>query len=242
MNKYKSILSGLTILYSIYIGFVFAIYKSERHNSIVLLFLGIGILCILAWWKKISRILRVMFLSLGSIAICVSSVCLILIFLNLSSDEVPFGEVDYVVVLGNRADNDASSYDLKGRLDTVIGLTKVCKAPIIVSGGKSDKNGSSEATVMSEYLISNGVQNRIILESNAQNTKENIQYAYDITGDVDIVIVTSDYHQFRAKSLAAVMGYNSFYCVGNRAFNWLTPYYYLREICSIIREVLIIWI
>jgi len=79
---------------------------------------------------------------------------------------------------------------------------------MILTGGRvqTGDNVSSEAEVMKELAIKNGVEeSKIILEDEAKNTIENVLNTREIMEEIGhmdkVVIITSDYHMERSKKI-----------------------------------------
>lgn len=89
------------------------------------------------------------------------------------------------------------------RVDEAVELYKNDWAPVIIfSGAAADTSGPSNAEAMRLHAISAGVPaDDILIESLAQNTKQNAERSKDIFDDQNIhtiILVTSPYHQRRA--------------------------------------------
>lgn len=108
------------------------------------------------------------------------------------------------VVLGNRLNDDGSMSDvLKKRLDTALRLNKLFEpSKIVVSGGVANPAANvSEAQVMRDYLVSNGVEvDKIVLEDKSLTTKQNAEFSIPIAanlGATQILLCTSIEHMGR---------------------------------------------
>jgi uncharacterized SAM-binding protein YcdF (DUF218 family) len=86
---------------------------------------------------------------------------------------------------------------------------------LVMSGGQGPDEQVSEASAMAEYAVSQGVpREAIVLEDRSRNTRENIANSFALTspdgGDVSrrsrAVVVTDDYHVFRALLLTRELG------------------------------------
>ena len=145
-------------------------------------------------------ILRTGFIiSLAAIGILVS-----LILTEINSVVEDIDSIDYAVILGAGLIGDQPSERLKLRLDTAVVTLFDSNIPIIVSGGQGPHERISEAEAMYNYLIENGIDSdRIILEDRSTSTQENIRFsdAYIENDNANVLIITSDYHMFRAKML-----------------------------------------
>lgn len=77
-------------------------------------------------------------------------------------------------------------------------------ATIYVSGGYDKGENTSEGDVMKNYLINQGVSNKIVVESQSTSTYENFQYTLGMMDSTDnICVVTSDYHSLRVGLIMA---------------------------------------
>ncbi|MFD1418358.1 YdcF family protein [Companilactobacillus keshanensis] len=121
-------------------------------------------------------------------------------------------DVDYIVVLGTRIMSTRIPPNLKSRLDKTIETYRQlkCRPKIIVSGGFSSTNPKSEAEMMQNYLVKNGIEPEVIIvESRSLNTMQNLEYSsIRIRADWEnnyfpqILIITSDYHVPRVNQYA----------------------------------------
>lgn len=127
-------------------------------------------------------------------------------------------DVNYVIVLGAGLNGDKVSKRLEGRLQRGLEYLKVkTDVKAIVSGGQGADELISEAEAMGRYLISRGIdEDRIIYEDKSTSTMENIYFSKRIINDISdkkdikVLIVTSDYHMFRAKMICRKLGLQSF--------------------------------
>lgn len=127
--------------------------------------------------------------------------------------------VDYVIVLGAGLDhNNKPSGPLILRLESCIRYIK--KHPgtkIIVSGGQGIDEEVPEAFAMKEYLVQRGIPQEIILsEDKSTSTFENIKNSKVIIQkhskieNTKVIIITNDFHLFRAKMLASRNGFETY--------------------------------
>ncbi|MBB5171444.1 YdcF family protein [Rummeliibacillus stabekisii] len=121
------------------------------------------------------------------------------------------GANKYLVVLGAKVKKGAvPSKSLAYRLDAALEYAKKYpKVLIIVTGGQGPDEDATEASVMKNYLVDRGVdEKRIKLEDKSTTTYENLVNAKKIIGNESkkITIVSNDYHLARAKMLAENVG------------------------------------
>lgn len=122
------------------------------------------------------------------------------------------GEKDYLLILGYRLENDEAAPALKMRCAKAAEyLTEHKNTVAIACGGITGKTQTkSEAQVIKELLMANGIEEeRILLEDKSTTTAENFYNAKKIIGDTDnakIALVSSERHLLRASVLAKKCG------------------------------------
>ena len=109
---------------------------------------------------------------------------------------------------------------------------------LIVSGGKGDDEVRSEAAAMAAYLADRGFPaDRLALEDRSRNTEENLQFSAAIMDSVRpgarCVIVTSDFHAFRAAMIARRLGLRG-EGAGARVAGYYRPSALLREFAAVL--------
>ncbi len=131
-----------------------------------------------------------------------------------------------IVVLGCKVNGDKPSKMLRMRLDAAEKYLSENEGVLcVVSGGKGDDEGISEAQAMQNYLVEKGVDsNRIIIE--------------DSGADKKFAIVTDGFHQYRARLIAKSMGAETYSINAKIANPALIPTYYVREWLAVTREYL----
>ena len=109
------------------------------------------------------------------------------------------------VILGNRLNDDGSmSKILQKRLQSALKINRLfAPSKIILSGGVANaKAGVSEAEVMRNYLISQGVEaDKLVVEDKSMTTQENAEYSVPIAanlGATQILLCTSIEHMKRS--------------------------------------------
>jgi uncharacterized SAM-binding protein YcdF (DUF218 family) len=113
-------------------------------------------------------------------------------------------DVCKVIVLGSGIEGMEVTDSLALRLDKGLEIASRYDTEIIVSGGHGSDESISEAKAMESYLIQKGFSiTRIRMEEESTSTYQNIKFSKDLLGGCNnVVIVTSDYHAFRAKMIA----------------------------------------
>ncbi|SHR27661.1 DUF218 domain [Mycobacteroides abscessus subsp. abscessus] len=151
-------------------------------------------------------------------------------------------EIDFVIILGAGLRGEEPSKTLQGRLD--VGLEFLLEnrnIPVIVSGGQGPGEAITEAEAMGTFLVKNGVEEyRVYYESLSTDTNENLKFSRDIMTQLGIkkpkiLIITSDYHLFRAKYLAGEYGLTSYGLGGDSPF-FVKVNYYIREYFGVVKD------
>lgn len=114
--------------------------------------------------------------------------------------------VSAVIVLGAGVNGTEPSLSLRTRLDAALAyIQDKPDIPVVVSGSRGPGEEISEAQCMYDWLTARGVPSeRIILEEQADDTRENIRYSLALLSErgVDptdsIAVVSSGYHLCRA--------------------------------------------
>ena len=160
-----------------------------------------------------------------------------------TSDVKSIENVNTMIILGAKVNEDGISKTLKRRLDKAIEYYNTNKNinNIIVSGGQGSDEVVTEALAMKNYLVKNGVsKDKIIMEDKATTTLENIIFSKKIINDKNlkgkVLIVTSDYHLFRGQFIASILG------IDNEGLCSISPlssriYYMIREYPTSIIDV-----
>lgn len=103
------------------------------------------------------------------------------------------------------------------------------------TGGLGDTAKITEAQCIYNVLTEHGIDSdRIYLENNAKNTKENIEYSYTIIKEngenENIAIVSDGFHQARARLITRKLGINSQIGAVSAKTNWIyLPTFWVRE-------------
>ncbi|QGG54022.1 YdcF family protein [Lysinibacillus pakistanensis] len=120
------------------------------------------------------------------------------------------GKAAYMIVLGAKVKpGGIPSLSLKNRLEEAVSyLKKYPHVQVIVSGGQGPDEDQTEASVMLEYLLNNGIEaSRIIAEDRSTSTYENLLFSKELLPKETkhITIVSNDFHLKRAKYLAETL-------------------------------------
>lgn len=119
-------------------------------------------------------------------------------------------EAEYIIILGARVKGTIPSLALQYRIDAAAKYLKRNKDTIaIASGGQGPGEDITEAESIKRGLMDQGInESRIILEDKSTDTVENIKFSMKlIPGNLENgLIVSNDFHIFRAKMIARDQG------------------------------------
>ncbi|WP_131104101.1 ElyC/SanA/YdcF family protein [Ornithinimicrobium sufpigmenti] len=130
----------------------------------------------------------------------------------------PDGPVDAVVVLGSRVFDDRVPPLLAARVDRGIEvlheqLARDPGAPtvLVCSGGQGPDETMPEGTAMARYAVEHGAPaERVLAETASRTTEENLVLSRQLLHDKGlgevVVVVTNDFHAFRAGIIAREVG------------------------------------
>jgi len=145
---------------------------------------------------------------------------------------------DYVLVLGCQVVGEYASVPLLSRGYTAARyLGKNPETKVIVSGGQGSGENISEAEALRRLLLETKIdKERIFLEDKSKNTMENFIFSNELynLSDKNILIVTSDYHMFRALSIAKKLKYRNVSGLPSRSQRSVLPAFLLREYVTIV--------
>lgn len=145
-----------------------------------------------------------------------------------------------VLVLGSQLEDGEMDKKLIARLDYLISIRDIFdenETEYIVSGGmgRTEHSNVSEAELMREYLIQHGFpKNKIIMESSALSTYDNIVLTRDIWSDSELIVISSDYHLPRVKILLDDLGCENYRLLGAMTDSSIMPYYMFQEMIGIV--------
>ena len=152
-------------------------------------------------------------------------------------------KTDYLVILGAGLRGEVPSTALYQRLYASLEYIKLNPTvKVVVSGGRGSGETITEAEAMKRFLVKHGVAgNQIIKEDKSTNTLENMKFTRAVLGqlvkkeNIEITIVTNNFHMFRAEFLAERQGLNVF---GYPAplHPMLVPTCFVREYLAVINS------
>ena len=149
----------------------------------------------------------------------------------------PAADADWVIVLGAKVNGRAPSLTLYNRSKAAAAyLSQNRRTLAVTTGGRGADEGMEESLCAKEVIVSSGVDPaRVMTEEKSTSTQENLLFAREIieaaggSRDDSVVIVTSGFHVYRTKKLAASVGFSNVSAKASKDLPYLVPYYYFRE-------------
>jgi len=239
----KSLISIiLGILFVIYILIVSIIWGRIDPFNTVMIFFGISWIiitikinkiCVIL--KKLHKIIKV-FLIFIVFSFILSFVAVeSIIVYNMRNTAT--ADADYVIVLGCQVDGSVPSVPLWRRVNTAANYLKLNQnTKVVISGGQGPGEHISEAEAMKRILLRSGIdEKRILEENNSKSTMENFIFSDSLYNlhDKNVIIVSSDYHVFRALSTAKKLNYKHLKTLPGKSQLSMLPVYLLREYAAV---------
>ena len=133
----------------------------------------------------------------------------------LSPGRAGEANADCILVLGCRPQPDGTpSHMLEDRLRRAVELFQAEAAPsILISGhdGTSPRGGRNEVDPMLRYLFNAGIpEERILIDRESFSTFDNINRAKTAFGMTRPLVITQEYHLFRALMIAQKLGMETY--------------------------------
>ena len=157
---------------------------------------------------------------------------------TLSPDRLSGTET--MIIPGAAVINDRPGAMLQSRLDAAIPILESYPGMmVIVSGGRSPEDPSSEAHIMKAYLVQKGISpGRIFEEPAARDTIGNLEYSSQLITayglNEKVILVSSEFHSFRSAAIAQASGLDP---VNRSGLSppWVLLKYMVREFASLIK-------
>lgn len=167
--------------------------------------------------NRFSKILSGSFGTLGGFLVVTAGIYMPFVIYNAKKNYRD--ECDYLMVLGgNVIGADTPSPQLFERMKSAAAYLKENPDCFIIPCGGCfrPEQKKSEARIIAEYLVEQGIdEKRIILEDKSTTTFENFEFTLKIIekhsgksiSDVKTAFLSSDYHIFRASQIAKCCGF-----------------------------------
>jgi uncharacterized SAM-binding protein YcdF (DUF218 family) len=204
--------------------------------GVLIIILSFKIDPIIIWFKRRHKLIQYILI--------ISFSCFVLSFVIYQSKIIynmrntSKTEADYVLVLGCQVIGEYASLPLLSRGYTAIRyLNRNPETKVVLAGGRGSGENITEAEALKRLLLENKIdKERILLEEQSRNTRENLRLSdelYNLSGK-NIVLVTSDYHMFRALSVAKKLKYTNVSGLPSRSQRTALPAFLLREYVTIV--------
>ncbi len=128
------------------------------------------------------------------------------------SEASELGEVDCIIVLGCQVKSGGiPSPMLQDRIDCGIGLYRLEAAPVLLMSGDSKSSHYDEVGAMKRVSEENGVPSEAIeCDGYGLSTYDSIYRTAKLLGYKKIIIVTQEYHLYRAIYIAQKLGLDAY--------------------------------
>lgn len=252
LKNFKSIIGFLSIAAGI-MSLLYFIGTLSAGVTFAKFFGVIGVLFIIYGFVKIFADERYVMSKAGFIIRFIRLMVVILLisfiviesFIISSAMKKSTEAVDYIVVLGAGLNGETPSLTLLGRLqDSLQYIKEHPNTKIVLSGGKGPGENITEAEAMRRFYVKQGIEDKLLIkEEKSTNTAENLRFTKDILNKMDsrsnkkIMIITSNFHVFRAKLLAERIGFTAFGYPTHIPI-WLIPTYYIREYMAVAKSLI----
>ncbi len=126
-------------------------------------------------------------------------------------------DVDCIIVLGCQVhDNEYPSDMLEDRLNKGIEVYNLKAAPKLLMSGDHGQHEYDEVNVMKQYAVDTGISSSDVFMDHAGfSTYESIYRAKEVFGADKIIIVTQEYHLYRALYIAKKLGVEAYGVAAN---------------------------
>lgn len=148
---------------------------------------------------------------------------------------------DCILVLGAGLRKDGTPAGiLAARLDLAIFLYKNgASGTLLLSGDRNEETGYSEPDAMRLYVLAAGVpEDAVTVDYEGFSTYESIVRAKEVFGMQRVLIVTQQYHLYRAMFTAEQTGLEGFGVIAELPAGSNNIFYHIREVAARAREAL----
>ncbi|MBR1770732.1 MAG: YdcF family protein [Lachnospiraceae bacterium] len=206
---------------------------------------GLGGLAFLLWRQdiaeRIPRLVRRLFWGCLAAGVVLFAIVMGMVLTQIHARAT--AGAGYMIVLGAQWKGNRPSYMLQQRLDTAAQyLHENPDTFVIVSGGKGSNEVIPEAEGMALYLeqISGIAPERILREEYSKDTYENLLFSANCLDKAEdrVVIVTNNYHMFRALKTAQKQGYKRVEGLAAPSYAGILPNNLLREFFGVMKNFL----
>ena len=173
----------------------------------------------------------------------IACLCGLLVLIGSTFSTKGEQHLSYLIVLGAQMKPNGPSVVLEKRLRRAYTyLTENPETLCVLSGGQGSNEPVSEAQGMYDYLVAHGLEtDRILLEDQSVNTVQNLAFSakyFDKEKD-EVLIVSNNFHIFRAVGIARRQGYQKVSGLAARGYWFLLPNNMLREFVGVCKDLIL---
>lgn len=156
----------------------------------------------------------------------------------ITLDEAAKLDADAILVLGARVwDNGSPSGVLEDRLDTGISAYQAGVSDRLLMSGDHGQDDYDEVNAMKDYALEQGIPSENIFMDHAGfSTYESVYRARDIFQVKTVLIVTQEYHLYRALYIARALGLNAYGIAADRSVYSGIVGFEAREILARVKD------
>ncbi len=238
-------LAGLCLAYYFAVLVMSGLNTSFSWFWVLLAVLLAGFGWLYGWKREFLRAIPVAVKVLLAAAVLAGVVIFGLLFgriLQAMHSAEPSGAA-YMVVLGAKVKHGRPSRALLLRLESALAYAEENPDTVLIlSGGQGPDEAVSEAACMQEWMLSKGMkESRLVLEDRSTSTRENLVFSDRMTGckKGPALVVTNDFHVYRAVQLARKLGYQDVYGLpAPTRPQYMFLHYAVREVFASVKEIL----
>lgn len=158
-----------------------------------------------------------------------------------SKDQLP-DQVDYIIVMGHQVKNNKPGPLFQERIDLAFCYAQDHDYKKIIGSGYAYNKNKAEGQLIKDQLVAKGLdENNIVVENQARNTWENLNYSFDLIYDLDdgnptVLIVSSSFHLARIKLLTKRLDKKAYF-LASKNYSLLEAKAFLREIFALYKSL-----
>ncbi|WP_102274920.1 YdcF family protein [Cytobacillus massiliigabonensis] len=156
-----------------------------------------------------------------------------------TANQTPPSNIPYLIVLGAKVNGEEMSLSLQNRAKTALSyLEDNPNTVVIVTGGKGNGEDITEAEALRRFFADHNInEKRILLEDRSTSTYENLKYTKELYDIDEAVIVSNDFHLFRAATFAKKVDIKG-YPLAAETPKVVRATLYIREYAAVIKMML----
>ena len=165
------------------------------------------------WWKRLAYGLCSLALICGLILLSINAYVKHSVKAHIVAPELAsqLENVDCILVLGCSVRGSTPSPMLKDRLDQGVQLYQNNASQKLLMSGDHGQTDYDEVNAMKQYAIDSGIPSEDIFMDHAGfSTYESMYRARDVFCAKKVIIVTQDYHLYRALYVAKTLGLDAY--------------------------------